>query len=98
MALEFAHRTIALQVCPELRAVLQIQPGAQLPCVLTDNIVAMQPIPSNKCIVHFDILFVAQPRNRHERRAGAKGCAEACFALAQLRFAFAQEMFGPDAI
>src|SRR6516162_10299663 len=32
MALELAHRTIALQVCPEVRAVLQIQPSAQLSC------------------------------------------------------------------
>src|SRR6516164_9250441 len=50
MALELAHRTVALQVCPELRAVLQIQPGSQFSCVMTDNIVTMQPIPSNKCI------------------------------------------------
>src|SRR6516165_7566562 len=98
LALELTHRTIALEVRPELRPVLQTQPGAQFLCVVPDNIITTQPIPPYKSVVHFDIFFVAQPRNRHERRAGAKGRAEARLALPQPRFAFAQEMFSPRAI
>src|SRR6516164_3076725 len=86
LALNLAHRTVALQVGPKLRAVFKIQPQGKLLRVVTNNTVAMQPIPSNKCIVRFDVLFIAQPRNRYEHRTGAKGRAEALLAFTQPGF------------
>src|SRR6516165_7005435 len=92
LALDFTHRPIAPEICPELVAGLEIQPHSQLPGVMTKNAFPVQPEPSGKRIVHLDKFAIAQPRNRHKGRAGGKGPAEALLTFAQPRLALSQKV------
>src|SRR6516162_7351901 len=96
LALDFTHRPIAPEICPELVAGLEIQPHSQLRGVVTKNAVPVQPEPSGKRIVHLDKFPIAHPRESYNGRAGTKGPAEALLAFAQARLAITQKPFRAD--
>ena len=96
LALDFTHRTVAAELCPELVAGLEIQPHSQLTGVVTKNAVPVKPKPSGKRIVRLDKFSIAHPRESYNGRAGTKGPTEALLAFAQARLAIAQKPFRAD--
>jgi hypothetical protein len=90
LAFEFAHRTIAPKIQEELCSVVAIQPYVQLHCVATNYALTAQAEPPGKRIVDLDKLAVVQPQQGNERRAGAKGRAEARLTLPKPRLARSQ--------